>query len=432
MVSLGQLCLILKILAHSLHALTAALRRSIRAKLHSRIACRTPATTPTPQDRRKTVLIVGASFAGYHAARLLAAALPPATHHVVIVEPRSHFHYTWGLPRYSVVPGHEEQAFIPYGGYLGAPSRRAFTWVRDKVVRLEKEGVARLRGGGEVRWDWVIVATGGPGMGRVVVGAEGKTEGVQALRACQEGVRGAQKVVVVGGGAVGVEVAADVKSQYPEKKVTLVHSRGEVMGRFGEGLREVARKGLEELGVEVVLGERVVEKGKGGVVLSSGTRIDCDFLIDSTGQKPASGIIADLSPSSIAESGYIQVKPTMQIADGCLPNVYIAGDVAKTDARNGNARSAMEQATVAADNILLAIRGQKPRFHYQSSWVDASILLTLGLKKDVMYISDGEAELLFNLKSKGPSMNAAAAWRLMGAKPFVDNESVEERLVKCP
>ncbi|EKG18745.1 Glycoside hydrolase family 43 [Macrophomina phaseolina MS6] len=287
MVSLGQLCLILKILAHSLHALTAALRRSIRAKLHSRIACRTPAPTPTPQDRRKTVLIVGASFAGYHAARLLAAALPPATHHVVIVEPRSHFHYTWGLPRYSVVPGHEEQAFIPYGGYLGAPSRRAFTWVRDKVI-------------------------------------------------------------------------------------------------------------------------------------------------DSTGQKPASGIIADLSPSSIAESGYIQVKPTMQIADGCLPNVYIAGDVAKTDARNGNARSAMEQATVAADNILLAIRGQKPRFHYQSSWVDASILLTLGLKKDVMYISDGEAELLFNLKSKGPSMNAAAAWRLMGAKPFVDNESVEERLVKCP
>ncbi|KAF4303657.1 hypothetical protein GTA08_BOTSDO08145 [Botryosphaeria dothidea] len=382
MLSLAQLGLILEIIGYSLHAISDTAHRAIRAKLHRLRYPRRPLPAPASPDPRPTVLVIGASFAGYHAAKLLATALPP-THRVVVVEPCSHFHFTWALPRYAVVPGHEAHAFIPYGGCGAA---------------------ARLMGG-----------------------VEEKGEGVEVLRASQEKVRQAGRIVVVGGGAVGVEVAADAKSEYPEKSITLVHSREEVIGQFGKRLKDAARKGLEDLGVEVVLGERVVEREEGVVVLRSGRRVECDFLIGSTGQKPVSGIVADLSPSSVAESGHIRVKPTMQIADDSLPNVYIAGEVAKTDVRNVNARSAMEQATVAADNILLAVKGKEPQVHYKSSWIDDSILLTLGLKKDVMYISDSGTELLFNLKSKGPSMNAAAAWRHMGAKPFADSEEVETK-----
>lgn len=35
----------------------------------------------------------------------------------------------------------------------------------------------------------------------------------------------AKNIAVIGGGAVGVELATDIKSYYPEKSVTLVHSR---------------------------------------------------------------------------------------------------------------------------------------------------------------------------------------------------------------
>ncbi len=101
--------------------------------------------------------------------------------------------------------------------------------------------------------------------------------------------------------------------------------------------------------------------------------------IDSTGQKPLSGLIAQLSPSSISDSGHIKVKPTMQLEDDALPNFYAAGDVVKTDAPNVNARSAVGQATVAADNILLAIKGRQPRNQYKPSWLENTILLTLGL-----------------------------------------------------
>lgn len=69
----------------------------------------------------------------------------------------------------------------------------------------------------------------------------------------------------------------------------------------------------------------------------------------------------------------------MQLADESLPNVYAAGDVADTDSQKANSRSAMKQAIVAADNILLAIKGQQPRHQYKYVWQDGAILLTLGL-----------------------------------------------------
>lgn len=90
-------------------------------------------------------------------------------------------------------------------------------------------------------------------------------------------------------------------------------------------------------------------------------------------------MVADLAPAAISPSGHISVKSTLQIDDDSLPNVYACGDAADTNTPNPNARSAMRQAEVVADNILLAIHGKKPRYPYKPQWGDGLIKLTLGL-----------------------------------------------------
>lgn len=98
-----------------------------------------------------------------------------------------------------------------------------------------------------------------------------------------------------------------------------------------------------------------------------------------TGQRPLSDVVATLSPSSISSSGHIKVKPSLQIADDSLPNIYICGDVADTNTPNPNARSAMRQGTIVADNILRAAAGKTPSYVYENQWADGVIKLTLGL-----------------------------------------------------
>lgn len=98
-----------------------------------------------------------------------------------------------------------------------------------------------------------------------------------------------------------------------------------------------------------------------------------------TGQRPLSDVVATLSPNSISSTGHIKVKPNLQIADDSLPNIYICGDVADTNTPNPNARSAMRQGTIVADNILRAAAGKPPSYIYENQWADGVIKLTLGL-----------------------------------------------------
>lgn len=237
-------------------------------------------TSPETADKPRNIVIVGANFAGYQAARIIAMDLPAdSPYQVVVIEPNSHFNFTWVLPRFCVAEGHEHKAFIPYGPHLGgAPAK----WLRDRVVEVRREAVV-LASGEEVPYEFLVIATGcGAGDGLPTrVGATEKVVGTGLLREMQGRIKSAERLLVVGGGAAGVEVATDAKSLYPEKKVTLVHSRDAAMHRFGPELQAEASKSLADLGVEVVLGDRLAaEDDETGIAtLKSGNTVEYDYIV---------------------------------------------------------------------------------------------------------------------------------------------------------
>lgn len=238
------------------------------------------------------IVVVGASFAGYHAARVIAYSLPSdGPYRLIIVEPNQHWQFTWTLPRFCVIEGHEHKTFIPYGPYLPAGSESIVRWVRDRVSTITEKTITIQGTGEEIPYSYMVLATGsGVGMSLPSrVGSTNKAEGVKLLQAFQQRIKAAKNLVVVGGGAAGVELAADAKDQYPEKNVTLVHSRDAVMNRFGHELQVGALKGLKDLGIEVVLGDRTTTDSpeNGSVTLRSGRKIECDFLVSNAASRQA-------------------------------------------------------------------------------------------------------------------------------------------------
>ena len=66
------------------------------------------------------------------------------------------------------------------------------------------------------------------------------------------------RIVVIGAGAVGVELVGELASDYPNKKVTLMHNRDQILDeRLSQKLLKKIQDGLKALKVETVLGERV-------------------------------------------------------------------------------------------------------------------------------------------------------------------------------
>ncbi|KAI1778667.1 FAD/NAD(P)-binding domain-containing protein [Hypoxylon cercidicola] len=416
------LSVVLSMLRHSL---------SFRLKLLLHSLSRSSLSSSAPEKPRN-IVIVGASIAGYTAARTIAKyLLPNSPYRVIVVEPRDHFHFTWVLPRFCVAEGHEHKAFIPYGGYLPAGSLEAdggkVAWIKDRVAQISRDAITLESSGEQIPYEFLVVATGSGATDSLPsrVPASDKVEGMELLRQMQRQIKEAKDLVVVGGGAAGVELAADAKSKYPGKNVTLVHSRPAVMHRFGPRLQSAALEGIKELGIEVVTGDRVVSEDKenGVAVLKSGREIVCDFLVNCTGQRPDSKLIAQLSPSSISESGHIFTKPTLQIQDDSLPNIYACGDVSETNTTHPNSRSAMRQAMVCALNVLSGTEGKKPKETYQPHWLDGVIKLTLGLDKSVSNVGNEKAEFIFPTKEKDEALMAAGAWHKLGTRPFEDDGS---------
>lgn len=194
--------------------------------------------------------------------------------------------------------------------------------------------------------------------------ARTKPEGIDWMVQAQEQIKASQRVVLVGGGALGVEFATDIKSVYPDKDVTLIHSRQRLLPNFDERIHTIAKARLEELGVKLVLGERLalregcpkgsstaldpeentsltkeeqqarpihqpsdaLHSGLKRVRTTGGKEFICDLLMLCTGQQPNSSLMASFSSSSVdPHTRLVRVLPTLQVAlDNTLPGPFDA------------------------------------------------------------------------------------------------------------
>lgn len=114
-----------------------------------------------------------------------------------------------------------------------------------------------------------------------------KPDGVTYLQSHVQKVVKSSKIAIIGGGAVGVQLATDIKELYPDKSVVLVHSRAQLMNKFHQKLHDVVAERCTELGIDMRLGSRVTVPPSGyptdgsefHVELEDGSKIPADFAV---------------------------------------------------------------------------------------------------------------------------------------------------------
>ncbi len=217
-----------------------------------------------------------------------------------------------------------------------------------------------LEGQGPITYDKLLITTGSRNRALPVPGAS--LEGIYDLRtrddadAIRAAVKPGSRVVLVGMGFIGSEVAAALAKM--GARVVAVEALEtplfSVLGReIGQVLEEIHR----ENGVEMILGEGVASfEGKrrvGRVVTSTGNRIECDVAIVGIGVQPA---------TEVAEEAGIEVDNGILVDEYCrtsADDVFAAGDVAnhfhpvaKRHLRVEHWQNAIKQGQAAAKNML--------------------------------------------------------------------------------
>ncbi|KAL1311466.1 hypothetical protein AAFC00_004409 [Neodothiora populina] len=403
-------------------------------QLPRRIAAIYHSWTYKSTSSAQNVVVLGGSFAGITLAKRLTETLPTG-YKVVLVEKRSHFNYSFNFPRYSVLQGYEHTAFIPYDGLKESAPSGIYTHVQDTVGSISNTEVL-LASGKSIPYRFLAIATGASQPLPVQVSANERDAACLELRYVQQSIKDSQKIAIIGAGAVGIELATDIKDFYPDKNVTLIHPYGQVLNRFGKRLHGYVLPVLEKLKIRCLFHERPsLPQGDSflkdtTLTFSDGHQEKFDLVIGCTGQRPNSSLLTSLLPNSISEAtSRILVQPTLQVSDTKDSNqrVFAFGDVAE----HGGpmmARAGMFQAEVVLANIMAMIHGRVPRKVYTPRRdIEGAIKLTLGRAHNAIYTMDDDGSELLVVSHKGQlDHDCSRAWKELGAdiklaKPVVDS-----------
>ena len=135
---------------------------------------------------------------------------------------------------------------------------------------------------------------------------------------------GVRKLVILGGGYIGLEMAETFKKLGHE--VALVEMMSHVIPTFDEFIALMVETALREHGVELFTGSRVIELDRGQVVLENGIRIQADMVLVATGVRPST-TLATSAGIKLGKTAAIAVSPQMRTN---IANVYAAGDCAES------------------------------------------------------------------------------------------------------
>ncbi|MCF6376200.1 NAD(P)/FAD-dependent oxidoreductase [Nocardioides KLBMP 9356] len=184
--------------------------------------------------------------------------------------------------------------------------------------------------------------------------------------------------VVVGAGPTGVEMAGQIaelahrtlKKDFRaintrQARVVLVDAAPQVLPPFGHKLGEKAKKELEELGVEVMLGGMVTEVDERGleVKFKDGRveRINSVAKIWAAGVQanPLGKTLSEQSGAPLDRAGRIGVNPDLTLPGH--PEVFVVGDMIALDNLPGVAQVAIQGAKYAAKEIRNRLEGKAPQ-----------------------------------------------------------------------
>ncbi|WRS29802.1 FAD-dependent oxidoreductase [Actinomycetaceae bacterium MB13-C1-2] len=318
------------------------------------------------------VVVIGGGYGGVTVAK----GLDPIAD-VVLVERKDQFVHHAAAMRAAVDSVWQEAIFMPYS-YLLTNGEVVHATV-SKVVG----NTVYLYGQDPIEADYLVIATGStyPFPAKHITSQSAVSK--QRLDDTRESLKQAGRVLLVGGGTVGLEMAGELVAEFPDLEVVIVEKEDRILPYSGytDEFRSLVQEQAEELGIEVIAGAPLAflppnplgTLGRFQVVTTAGNTVEADMWFQCFGTEPATGYLRNTDyAEALNQDGSIKVLPTLQVVGH--PNTYAIGDVTDV-AESKRADAARSHARVVVANIASQINGEEPDSVYQirRDWIVLSM-----------------------------------------------------------
>ncbi|MEM8920029.1 MAG: FAD-dependent oxidoreductase [Pseudomonadota bacterium] len=343
----------------------------------------------------QNILIIGGGFAGARAAQDL---VKSGFSNVSLIDRKDYFEVTYSTLRTLANPGFGERGRMRYSDFIKGGFKQG------DVTQLSKNA-AKLADGSEVAFDTAIVATGSSYSSfPVAKSAEALSLDARAAEMSSEHdkLAAANTVLIVGGGAVGVELAGEIADHFPNKTVTLAEAGDRILSDLKPKASATAQSQLESLGVRVLTGSKLTP--------DDDAYKEADLVYMCVGLTPNTELMKAEFASSLAPSGRIMVDDQFRVAGA--ETIYAMGDCASTpDVKFGYVADA--QGALLAKNIAAASAGKSTK-DFKAQPVMS--LIPVGRRRGVAQMPFGVTTLGFFVNMKQKDMFVSRQFANLGVK----------------
>lgn len=371
------------------------------------------------------IVVVGGGAGGLELARKLGARFGRRKFDIILIDRnRSHI---WKPLLHEVAAGSLDANIdeVGYGGHGARWGYRFFNGTLEGIDRktrhvitapmLDQDG-REIIGRHRIRYDYLVLAIGGvsnsfgtPGVEEHCMYLESRAQAdrfrQRLLNLCLRASHLAEttgtpvkvEICIVGGGATGVELAAELHNAAESLKlyglevfdasrlrVTLVEAGPRILPALPEKLAEAARAELSERGVVVMTGAQVASVSETGVHIKDGREVRADLTVWAAGVKGAP-LLTRLDGLETDRLDRLLTRPTLQTT--LDDRIYAIGDCASFIPPGAEkplaprAQAAHQMASAVFVNLVAAInhRPLKPFiYHDHGSLVSLSRYSTVG------------------------------------------------------
>jgi len=362
-------------------------------------------------DRKPHVVVLGAGFGGLECCR----ALRRDDVDITVIDRQNHHLFQPLLYQVATAGLSAPEIAKPIRSILGR--RKNVRVLLDEATDVDLDGrIVRLRDGGELSYDYLVVAVGArtnyfgndqweahaPGLKTLDDATRIRHDLLLAFEEAEnesdpQRREKLMRCVVVAGGPTGVEMAGavaelckhvlarDFRHIEPEKaQIILLEVAPRILLPFSEELSASAREQLESLGVEVRLEQKIEDIREGVVELGDGP-LEAGTIIWGAGVRASP--LCDALGVEQDRAGRLMVEP-----DGSLPGrpeVFALGDIVNLVDRNGRqvpgvSPAAMQMGRHAAGVISSRLDGkpEPPAFAY----LDKGNMATIGRSRAIAQV----------------------------------------------
>ena len=270
------------------------------------------------------LVVIGGGMAGHLIAHEMQSSMQ-----VTLIDPKAYVEVPMAVPRLLVEP-EALAARIPYADFL--PNVRR---IRGHATAIADDSVEVTVPDGSVEsvpFDYSVIATGSRYVDPLIKAAAGtEAERHAEIVAAHRSYRTTRNVLIVGGGPVGVEIAAEFVESFPAVKVAIIEMGGKLLEAAPSKFGGWAQSFLREHGVEIILNDHVVDPpigrqpNDGVATTASGRKIDANVIVWATGIKIATEFVAHSFPEAVEPDGRLKTDSYLRLQGH--PTVFVAGDV---------------------------------------------------------------------------------------------------------